>query len=197
MLALCIAAAITVVCYLMDSWFFKKRAWHSYAAMFFIVAGINFAFPSKAEARVSTESVITLDAYFEKIAFASCPYEERTLIQEYIYFTGKVSDKDKKKFMAKAADHKEKGLVAYGQAKEKCWWLPNMSDADKAKLCFSIGAQMAIAGDPYSKITIAVVQLLIQYGINAMTEWSEINSKMQEAKYHFEMHEFYIETCKG
>ena len=50
---------------------------------------------------------------------------------------------------------------------------------------------MVISGDPRSKIITAIVNSLVQYGLDCCEEWEYINTKFYWAQYHYEMAEFY------
>jgi hypothetical protein len=92
--------------------------------------------------------------------------------------------------------HQENGDRCFKDAKEKCWWLPDVSDRDKAKFCFTNIGIVACPGDPKSKLIIALVTSLIQYGINCTDEWHYINNKLYWSQYHYEMMEFYDDLIR-
>ncbi len=87
--------------------------------------------------------------------------------------------------------HKENGERCYKDAKERCWWLANISDRDKARYCFTTFGILAAPGEPRSKSIIAVISALIQYGLDCSDEWHYINTKLYWSQYHFEMMEFH------
>lgn len=92
--------------------------------------------------------------------------------------------------------HKENGERCYNDAKDRCWWLPYLSERDKARYCISNIGVLACPGEPKSKLIIALVNMLIQYGIDCSEEWHYINNKLYWSQYHFEMMEFYDNLIK-
>lgn len=92
--------------------------------------------------------------------------------------------------------HKENGERCYKDAKDRCWWLPNISERDKARYCFTTFGVLASPGEPKSKIIIAVISALIQYGLDCSDEWHYINNKLYWSQYHFEMMEFHQDLIK-
>ncbi|CCB85205.1 putative uncharacterized protein [Parachlamydia acanthamoebae UV-7] len=50
---------------------------------------------------------------------------------------------------------------------------------------------MAVPGSPQSKLIAAILNLLLQYGLDCLDEWEEIDEKLYRIKYHYEMAEFY------
>ncbi|EFB42177.1 MULTISPECIES: hypothetical protein [Parachlamydia] len=50
---------------------------------------------------------------------------------------------------------------------------------------------MAVPGSPQSKLIAAILNLLLQYGLDCLAEWEEIDEKLYWIKYHYEMAEFY------
>lgn len=87
--------------------------------------------------------------------------------------------------------HKENGHRCYNDAKELCWWLPSMDDRKKARYCFTNLGILACPGEPLSKILTALINTLVQYGIDCSDEWNQINTKLYWSQYHFEMMDFY------
>lgn len=87
--------------------------------------------------------------------------------------------------------YKENGERCYADAKERCWWLPYIPERDKARYCFTTFGVLACPGEPRSKIIIAVVTALIQYGLDCSDEWHYINNKLYWSQYHFELMEFH------
>lgn len=93
--------------------------------------------------------------------------------------------------------HQENGDRCYKDAKERSWWLPDISDREKARYCFTNIGVIACPGDPKSKIIIALVTSLIQYGIDCTEEWHYINDKLYWSQYHYDMMEFYNNLIKN
>ena len=87
--------------------------------------------------------------------------------------------------------HKENGDRCLADAKERCWWLPYIPAREKARYCCTNLAIFASPGEPRSKIITALINTLIQYGIDCQDEWHYINNKLYWSQYHYEMMEFH------
>jgi hypothetical protein len=81
--------------------------------------------------------------------------------------------------------HMYHAIRTYKEAKEKCWWLPNISDRDRARMAWTTAVSMAVAPTPQLRIVVAVTQLLIQYGLDCIDEWHYIEEKLYWSEYHF------------
>lgn len=79
----------------------------------------------------------------------------------------------------------------YNAAKDKCWWLPRMSDREKAKTAFLTALAKFGASTPSGQIVNMTVVLLTEYGLACMDEWHYIHNKLHWSEYHFDMAEFY------
>ncbi|MDP1880807.1 MAG: hypothetical protein Q8K60_07695 [Parachlamydiaceae bacterium] len=103
---------------------------------------------------------------------------------------------DCKTYKEKYQFHKENAERCFNDAKNKCWWIPNIDDREKARYCLiNIGALLT-AGDLQSKVIATIVATLIQYGVDCCDEWNDIQTKLKWAKYHYEMMEFFDEVMK-
>ncbi len=87
--------------------------------------------------------------------------------------------------------HAENSERCLKDAKEACWYLPNVSKREKARQCFTSLGIMLIPAEPKIKIISSLVSALIQYGINCSDEWHYIQDKLYWAQYHAEMYEHY------
>ncbi len=96
-------------------------------------------------------------------------------------------------FEQKRQFHKENAERCLNDAKECCWWLPNLSHRKKAQYCFTNTGILLIPGDPKVKVITALVNTLIQYGLDCCDEWHYINNKLYWAQYHTEMYDFYTD----
>ncbi len=112
-----------------------------------------------------------------------------------IYFSAREND-DRKTYAQKVKFHQREAERTYKQAKEKCWYLPDLSEREKARYCItSIGIGLAPM-EPASKSITILVNALIQYTIDCCDEWHYINEKLYWSHYHYEMMEFYQEVIK-
>jgi hypothetical protein len=103
---------------------------------------------------------------------------------------------DCKTYKDKYQFHKENAERCFNDAKNKCWWLPNIDDRDKARYCLTNIGIIIAPGDPQSKLIIAVINTLIQYGLDCSEEWNFIQTKLKWAQYHYEMMEFFDDVMK-
>lgn len=77
------------------------------------------------------------------------------------------------------------------RAEESCWYLPEVSDSDKAKYCFTSAMAMAAPGTPMSKIIGVILVGLTNYGLDVLEGTEETEKWLMKAEYHFEMKEFF------
>jgi hypothetical protein len=96
-----------------------------------------------------------------------------------------------REFREKKNYHQNLGIQAFERAHEKFWWLPRISDRALARSCFTTTMTTVTATTPQSKIMAALVNIFVTYGLAAMDEWDYINYNLADAKYNFEMMEFY------
>ena len=84
------------------------------------------------------------------------------------------------------------------QAKQMCWYAPDLTDGDKVKECFALATAcfIELSTPPAKGITLLITTLSI-YGYSALLEWNSINKKLMEAQYHWEMYEFYLEVFQA
>lgn len=83
--------------------------------------------------------------------------------------------------------HLQEGIRTFNEAKAKCWYLPDLEDREKARYCFTSAIAAIGSTTPTYKLLAVVTQLLTQYGLDAMYEWNDINTKLYWSSYHFEM----------
>lgn len=87
--------------------------------------------------------------------------------------------------------HLDNAQTCEAQARLCCTFLPDVPDKDKATYCFEILIITLSASQPMSKVIAACATFLIKYGFECMQEWHKIQKYLHEAKYHYEMCEFY------
>lgn len=103
---------------------------------------------------------------------------------------------DKQYYLDKIDFHKKNGDRTYQEAKSKCWYLPDVDERERAKECFVVAASALLPSEPRSKLIGLVLSTMVTYGINCYDEWNFINTKLQWAKYHYEMMEFYQQVVE-
>ena len=87
--------------------------------------------------------------------------------------------------------HLDNGIRTYNEAKDKCWYLPDISDRDKARYCFTSAIATIGSYTPSTKLIACVTSLLLQYGLDAMDEWNYIQNKLYWSAYHFDLCDHY------
>lgn len=87
--------------------------------------------------------------------------------------------------------HQNEAILAFERAHEKFWFLPRISDRSMARSCFTTAMTTVTASTPQSKVMVAIVNVMITYGLAALDEWEYINYNLAEAQHHFELMEFY------
>lgn len=100
-----------------------------------------------------------------------------------------------KTFADKRNFHKKNAERCINDAKDLCWYFPNAM-REESFYAFRNMAILACPGDPKSKVVTALITTLIQYGADCFDEWNNINTKLNWAQYHYEMHEFYSDLVK-
>jgi hypothetical protein len=94
-------------------------------------------------------------------------------------------------YIEKMDFHEQNARRCFEDAKSRCWWLPEISDRDKARYCFSAIGGLAVPGTPQAALIRSLVSLMLNYGLDCMDEWDYINNKLYWAEYHWDMYEFY------
>lgn len=80
--------------------------------------------------------------------------------------------------------HKEKAEKYYLEARDMCWYLPNLSERDKAKMAFTTVLAM-LPGPITHKVIAAIIAMAGQYGLSCIDEWHDIEFKMNMSRYHY------------
>lgn len=81
--------------------------------------------------------------------------------------------------------HMLHAIRTYTEAKDKRWWLPDLTERQKARICWTTAISMVPAPTPQAKIVVCVTQLLVQYGLECIDEWDYIKDKLKWSEYHF------------
>jgi hypothetical protein len=79
----------------------------------------------------------------------------------------------------------------YEDAKNKVWWLPNLSWRQRGREAWVAAFSTIGAQTIQLKLVVAVSSFLCQYGLDCLDEWDYINDKLYWSKYHFEQCEIY------
>lgn len=91
--------------------------------------------------------------------------------------------------------HKEKGLHYYKEAKNICWYFPNLSQRDKLKMAFTTTIA-AIPGPIHVKTIMAISTLLLQYGLHVIDGFYDIEFNLNMSEYHYRMAEAFKDHIK-
>ncbi|CDR34560.1 hypothetical protein [Criblamydia sequanensis] len=96
--------------------------------------------------------------------------------------------------------HDENAKRTFNDAKDRCWWLPQVDYRIKAQNCFAAIFVTIAPGTPQSKLISGLLTLLCSYGINCLDEWEYIENKLMWCEYHYAQKEYYesllIEECE-
>jgi hypothetical protein len=81
------------------------------------------------------------------------------------------------------------------QLEELCWWLPRLSDCDKAKLCFS-SAMAASHGPILVRAGMFFLNLCTQVGLHYIQEWYDIEEATRQMMWASRCCEIYCEHAR-
>lgn len=171
---------LTGIFFVINVAFKQKHNLKFYTIYFFAMLATIYLFTSKAEA---SEFVPNCQIEMKAMTFGLHHYENLTQ-EEREYYWNKIQF------------HEREAKRTYNDAKNRCWWLPDLNERDKAKYCFTTAMSTVPAGTPQSKIIMAIMTLLTQYGLDCMEEWSYIQNKLYWSQYHYEQKEFYEDVLK-
>lgn len=102
----------------------------------------------------------------------------------------------KEDFSNKRDDSKANAERTYKDAKDRCWWLPDIDDRKAARHCFEIAYSSLNPGTPQSKLVTMVLIGLGEYVWYCWDEWEYIENKLKWSRYHWEMYEFYCDVLE-
>jgi hypothetical protein len=88
--------------------------------------------------------------------------------------------------------HRGEADRIYNEVKDRCWFMPNLDDRQKAHRVFSlIGPTVLVDGGIKKKSAAIFIQMAIEYGLDCMDEWDWISNKWHWVEYHTDMLDFY------
>ena len=99
--------------------------------------------------------------------------------------------------MTKYKQHQAAGEKLWAEVQIKAWYCPNVQDRDKARYCFTSIFAGITAGTPWSKAMGMCMTMMLNYGLDCMDEWNDIQTDLHWAEYHFELAEHYMRSCNG
>lgn len=93
--------------------------------------------------------------------------------------------------------HEDNGNRCYKDAKSRAWYIPSISDRDKAKNCFVTAITALGASTPTSKLLCMVLSGFTQISIACIDEYIYIEMKLNWAQYHFDMCDHYSNLIRN
>lgn len=147
-----------------------KRNYLNYIAIFLIILGLYFFCKSFASAEIPVQ-----DEYFFQ-------HMKRTTV----YKTRQSTSEQRIKWQEEYEFHMFQAIRTYNDAKDKCWWLPDITERDRARMCWTTAVSVLACPTPQGKLIVCVTQLLIQYGLDVIDEWDYIKDKLAWSKFHFD-----------
>lgn len=87
--------------------------------------------------------------------------------------------------------HRREGQRCYDEAQNKCWWLPDVGDRNRARECYQAFIASMGGASLTSKMVLSLLSLLGSYGLDCLEEWEYIEYKLNWAKYHFDLCDHY------
>ncbi|MGK5595676.1 MAG: hypothetical protein ACSNEK_10025 [Parachlamydiaceae bacterium] len=120
------------------------------------------------------------------------PQEEISILSKMLSKIECLTAQERTYYEKKVAMHRSNAERTWNNAKNKCWYLPNIQKRKAAQNAFN--AIMASFGGatPMSKLVLALLSLLTNYGLDCIEEWHYIEDQLNWCQYHCEMVEFYL-----
>lgn len=91
--------------------------------------------------------------------------------------------------------HKRNAERCIREAKNMCWYFPPKM-RDKSLFAFENVAIFSCTKDLKSKVVAVLVITLIEYGADAYEEWTNMNTKLHWAEFHYDQYEFFSDVVK-
>lgn len=172
----------------------KERGTYYVASFFWFMITIyliNFLVPTKLRAfEVNKYEHCVLEDHFASLGILPNSSEEISLILR-VGVSSFLSSSDITFYKEKVDFHEANAKRTYKDAKDKCWYLPDVDKREKAKQCFVIATSAILPSEPKSKLIGLLVATMVTYGLDCYDEWNFIKTKLHWSKYHYEMMEFY------
>jgi len=77
---------------------------------------------------------------------------------------------DYKYYQDKVKFHTKNVIKSFKEAKQRCWYLPDLTDRQNAKYCWTSAAALLAPGTPQFKAGAVILNLLLQYGLDCNDE---------------------------
>lgn len=180
------SAILTMFILLLDVYSKSVQPLYRYLAIFFLFAGFGFHFlsNSRANAEMFSKTYFAIDPISNQVILKveKAPEKKslKTIYKEFL-----------ETYKEKMNYHSEEGSQCLKQAENACLLFPNQTDQAKAFACFTTFFATLAPNTPKDKAIATLIAVCLTYGSLVMHEWQYIDTKLQQAKYHFEMEEHY------
>ena len=102
-----------------------------------------------------------------------------------------ISQQDRIKLQYKVAFHRQQGKRCFEDAESKCTLIPDWNDRQLAENLFTSCVTAICTGSLQSAAIASLCILGKDYCLHIYDVWKEINTLLNESKYHWDMVEFY------
>ncbi len=174
--------------FLVDAYSKHKRSLFYYLTIFFLVAGMGFLFAEESVHATQQEHLVNPPNAKKHIRAIQANMQ---VCRKQAY-----TQKDKKYYQKMERYHDNEGHKCYENAKSRMWYLPNLTDREKARYCFTCAITTAMPGDPRAKIVGTIAQLIIQFGLDWIDEYNYVKNQLNWCAYHYEMSDFYYDVLR-
>jgi hypothetical protein len=158
-----------------------------WVALFLTFLGIHLALRSKVEASQVQSYYIVRHPCREEIEFLELFKIGRECVLTY---------DQRQKYEQRRDYNRRQAKICFDRAKEICWYLPDIDDQRKAQYCLTAAGAAAYPGAPQSKMIGVIITTMVNYGLDCMAEWNQLQTTLLDAKSYYEMAEWYDEVLR-
>lgn len=170
-----------------------KEAWQKYWLRYIAIIALAFLLLYKGCAHGDGYRNPKIDQ-FEQVNISSFENQiEMGVLNDYTRMNAEYDACDT--YTKKREFHKKNAERCFNDAKQMCWILPPKM-RDQSYYAFTNIGILACPGDPRSKLITCLVTTLIAYGVDVYEEWTNMNTKLHWAKYHWEQYEFFCDVVR-
>lgn len=171
-MSLLLSPCLCTIAFILIEWFRKvKHPPTFYIRIFTIILGINLICDSCFADEISKEN-------------------EHTICQMRNFEC--YNDHQLKQLKEKMLYHEKEGQKAFRNAEKQCVLIPDMTDREIARALFKSALFLSLEiGKSWVGVVTSLIYLLGEYAINSYDQWQLMESYLNQAKYHFEMRDFY------
>lgn len=160
----------------------RRKCWSSYIMWFFVILGSMYF--AKAYGHEEYEEHFCHAAKFVPDGVpANYLNDDNSLSEDCIRL---IRSTDKQEARWSFEIHKNKGKDFFKKGEKACWYMPTVSQREKAKMAFT-SALAAVPGPMSCRLVMATLSLLGQYGICCIDEYFDIEYNLKMASYHFRL----------